>query len=209
MSTVVVSEAIVAALGSSGYQRTTLEQCYLLSGKYQLGKNMQFYIDKNQQLKEVEVWRAKDLQNKEVVYYSVGGLLGDRSPVTVRDDSSLCTLFKELIDPESRSFQDYLTLWTRGGGLFQGPLMAALVYHCPPDRTVSGSKIDPTAKKKNKRRFDGRFLMAGLAILTVTGIVAYLWKKTRDRKKQQEQGLAEGIALLNAAAEVDELKKQS
>lgn len=205
MTTVVVSDAIMQALTSNGYQRVTLENCQLLNNKYQLGKNMQFYIDRQQQLQEVEVWRVKNASNAEVVYYSVNGVLGDKAPVTVADNGSLCTFFRDLISPNSKNFQDYLTLWTRGGGLFGGPLLAALVYHCPAERTVSGANEKEVAPAAANRT---RPLRGGIAILTVAGIVWYLWKKNRDRKRKEQENLAQSVALLNAAAEANDFKNE-
>lgn len=206
MTTVVVSDAIMQTLTSNGYQKVTLDNCQLLNNKYQLGKNMQFYIDRQQQLQEVEVWRVKNASNAEVVYYSVNRVLGDKAPVTVADNGSLCTFFRDLIAPNSKNFQDYLTLWTRGGGLFGGPLLAALVYHCPVERTVSGANAQgeegqPTANKTKP-------MIGGIAILTVAGIVWYLWKKNRDRKRKEQENLAQSVALLNAAAEANDFKNE-
>jgi hypothetical protein len=218
MPYVVASEAITAALETEGYKNVPLHECHVLNQKFKLGENIRFFIDKNDTLEEVNVWPARNLVGEDIAYFSFAGRIGEQSPIKVRieEGRSLCSLFRAIVAPSVQSlqtFQDYLTLWTKGGGLFGKPIVAALVYHCPVrSRTVSGAAskeskpdgIPGTEKKSNSG------ILGGTAVLvTIAGLAYWLWKKNRDKKRKQEQTAQLLNAVVNTLPDVPKSKKKN
>jgi len=232
MTYVLASQSITNALQKAGYKNVPLRECDVLDQQFELGKNISFYIDKDKSLQEVNVWLTKDRSSNEVAFFSISGRLGKNAPITldVAQTRSLCSLFEAIVGPEMGSFRDYLTLWTKGGGLFGKPMVAALVYHCPVarSRTVSGTyttggKINtddygnPTgleeesmAQTPSKESGSSKVLGGVVVLVTIAGLAYWLWKKNRDKKRAQEEQEQEqkrkqtqekNIQLFNAIAD--------
>lgn len=201
MPYVVASEAITSALQTEGYKNVPLHECHVLNQKFKLGENIRFFIDKNDTLEEVNVWPTRNLAGEDIAYFSFAGRIGEKSPIKVRieEGRSLCSFFRAIVAPGVQSlqtFQDYLTLWTKGGGLFGKPIVAALVYHCPVrSRTVSSGDSDTDGNGTGNKTTTKSGILGGTAVLvTIAGLAYWLWKKTRDKKRKQEQA----AQMLNA-----------
>jgi len=208
MPYVIASEAIANALKAEGYNEVPLRECHVLDQQFKLGVNIRFFIDKNDSLQEINVWQTRDLSNADVVYFSFAGHLGEKAPIKLKieEGRSLCSLFRAMVAPGSASFQNYLTLWTKGGGIFGKPIVAALVYHCPVARTVSGSystyyddqgvlHTRPPPKEDGPSKL--KVLGGTVLLVSVAGLLYLLWKKNRDMKRKKENK----IQLLNAIAD--------
>jgi LPXTG-motif cell wall-anchored protein len=220
MPYVVASEAITNALQTEGYKNVPLHECYVLNQKFKLGENIRFFIDKNDTLEEVNVWPTRNLTGADIAYFSFAGRVGEKAPIKVQieEGRSLCSLFRAIVAPGVQSlqtFQDYLTLWTKGGGLFGKPLVAALVYHCPvKSRTVSGAVEKTVQEQKNPTGNDentsNSSILGGTAVLvTIAGLAYWLWKKNRDKKRKQEQNTELLAALAKSLPNGPNSKKKN
>ena len=194
MAKVTVSDFAAAKLKNSQFTVVDKWNCELLNQKYKLDGNIYFYIDDQSNFKRVSLVHDKNQQGQDVVKSLIDKVPGKYSHI-LDNNHSLCTTFKGIIAPDSQDFNSHLTLWQR-----KKDGNVVLLYSGTLDETKSAAPPVRVTKKepaKEELRKWGR-LGTGVLVLSVAGLMLYLWKKNRDRKRKEEQALADTITVLNA-----------